>query len=65
VSIERGIELFEGLRGRTSGFAIPVYVLDTPRGKVPLTRSRLRGREGDFVIVETWDGALWRERNPA
>jgi len=65
VSIERGIELFEGLRGRTSGFAIPVYVLDTPHGKVPLTRSRLRGREGDFVIVETWDGALWRERNPA
>ena len=64
VPIERGIELFEAMRGRTSGFAIPVYVLDTPHGKVPLARSRVRGREGDFIVVEAWDGALWRERNP-
>lgn len=64
VPIERGLDLFEGLRGRTSGFAIPVYVLDTPHGKVPLARSRLRGREGEFVVVEAWDGSLWRERNP-
>jgi len=64
VPIERGLELFEGLRGRTSGFAIPVYLLDTPHGKVPLARTRLRGREGDYVVVEAWDGALWRELNP-
>jgi lysine 2,3-aminomutase len=64
VPIERGLDLFEGLRGRTSGFAIPVYVLDTPHGKVPLARTRLRGREGDFVVVEAWDGTLWRELNP-
>lgn len=64
VPIERGIELFEALRGRTSGFAIPLYVLDTPHGKVPLARSRVRGRDGDFVVVEAWDGALWREPNP-
>ena len=61
---ERGVELFEELRGRTSGFAIPLYVLDTPHGKVPLARSKVRGRDGEFVIVEAWDGALWRERNP-
>jgi lysine 2,3-aminomutase len=41
-----------------------VYLLDTPHGKVPLARSRVRGRDGDFVVVEAWDGALWRERNP-
>ena len=64
VPIERGLDLFEGLRGRTSGFAIPVYVLDTPHGKVPLARSRLREREGDHVVVEAWDGSLWREHNP-
>jgi len=64
VPIERGLEIFESLRGRTSGFAIPVYLLDTPHGKVPLARSRLRGREGDYVVVETWDGVLWRELNP-
>jgi lysine 2,3-aminomutase len=64
VPIERGIELFKGLRGRTSGYAIPQYVLDTPYGKVPLDHGWLRGREGDHVVVEAWDGRLWREWNP-
>ena len=64
VPIERGMELFQGMRGRTSGFAIPQYVLDTPHGKVPLSAPSFRGREGDDVVVETWDGHLWREPNP-
>jgi lysine 2,3-aminomutase len=64
VPMERGIELFKQLRGRTSGFAIPQYVLDTPHGKVPLSHPSWRGREGADVIVETWDGHLWREPNP-
>jgi lysine 2,3-aminomutase len=63
-SIEQGVELFRALRGRTSGFAIPQYVLDTPHGKVPLSHPWLRGREGDEVVMETWDGHLWREPNP-
>jgi lysine 2,3-aminomutase len=65
VPIERGLEIFRQLRGRTSGFAIPTYVLDTPHGKVPLAHSSIRGREGDHVVVETWDGHVWRELNPA
>lgn len=64
VEIERGVEVFRALRGRTSGFAIPLYVLDTPYGKVPLTHSYLRGREGQDVVVESFDGRLWREPNP-
>lgn len=64
VPIERGVEIFRALRGRTSGLAIPQYVLDTPYGKVPLTHPYLRGRDGDDVVVETYDGRLWRERNP-
>jgi lysine 2,3-aminomutase len=64
VPIEQGIALFRSLRGRTSGFAMPLYVLDTPHGKVPLTHPYVKGREGDFVVVETCDGSLWRELNP-
>lgn len=64
VPIEDGIALFRALRGRTSGFAIPLYVLDTPHGKVPLTYPHVRGREGDHVLLETWDGTPWRELNP-
>jgi lysine 2,3-aminomutase len=63
-TIEDGIALFRALRGRTSGFAIPLYVLDTPYGKVPLHYPYVRGREGDCVVVETYEGKLWREPNP-
>jgi lysine 2,3-aminomutase len=64
VPIEEGIELFRSLRGRTSGFAIPQYVLDTPHGKVPLDYPFAKGRDGDDYVVEAWDGAIWREPNP-
>jgi lysine 2,3-aminomutase len=62
--IETGMALMEALRGRTSGFAIPTYVLDTPYGKVPLNRSYVQGRAGDRVVMRTWDGTLWAEPNP-
>ena len=64
VPIERGLDLFEALRGRTSGYAIPLYVLDTPHGKVPLQRSAIRRRDGDYVEIEAWNGGVWRELNP-
>ncbi len=64
VPIEKGLAIFRAMRGRTSGFAIPSFVLDTPYGKVPLAHPYVRGREGDCVVVETFDGRLWREPNP-
>ena len=64
VPIEKGIEIFRRMRGRTSGFAIPQYLLDTPFGKVPLGYDYRRGREGDDVLLESFDGRVWREHNP-
>jgi lysine 2,3-aminomutase len=64
VPIEVGMHIQRRLRGRTSGFAIPTYVLDTPHGKVPLNRSYVKGRNGPHVLMETYDGALWAEPNP-
>jgi len=64
VPIEEGLELFRAMRGRTSGFAIPQYVLDTPYGKVPLQHPYARGREGDHYVVESYDGRIWKEPNP-
>jgi lysine 2,3-aminomutase len=59
-----GMHIMRRLRGRTSGFAIPTYVLDTPHGKVPLNRSYVEGRAGDHVLMESYDGTLWAEPNP-
>ena len=63
-SIERGLEIMQGLRGHLTGFGVPTYVLDTPYGKVPLAPQYLLGRAGDEVVVRTWNGHLWREPNP-
>jgi len=54
----------QALQGRTTGFAIPKYVLDTPFGKVPLNGSYVKGRAGDHVVMETYSGQLWAEPNP-
>jgi len=62
--IEVGMHILRELRGRTSGFAIPDYVLDTPHGKVPLNRSYVKGRAGDRVVMESYSGQLWAEPNP-
>lgn len=62
--IETGMHLMHELRGHTTGFAIPTYVLDTPYGKVPLNESWVHGRAGDYVVMETYDGTTWAEPNP-
>ena len=62
--IEAGMHLMRRLRGHTSGFAVPAYVLDTPDGKVPLTRDYVLGRAGDHVVMETTRGTVWAEPNP-
>ena len=62
--IEAGMDIMRALRGHTSGFAVPAYVLDTPEGKVPLTRDYVRGRAGDWVVMETTRGTVWAEPNP-
>jgi lysine 2,3-aminomutase len=63
-SIEAGMEIMHGLRGHTSGFAVPTYVLDTPYGKIPLTRDYVLGRAGDHVVMRSTRGDLWAEPNP-
>ena len=62
--IEKGVEIMHGLQGHTSGLAVPKYLLDTPYGKIPLADSYVIGREGDEVVMRSWDGKIWREPNP-
>ena len=63
-SIEKGLEIIKGLRGWTTGFAVPQYVLDTPFGKIPMNPEYFRGRSGNYVEMENFQGKLWREFNP-
>jgi len=61
--IERGIEIIEALRGHTSGLAVPVYLLDTPYGKIPMNPETIVRREDDAVYLRAWSGEVWREPN--
>ena len=63
-SIEKGLEIIHGLRGFTTGFGVPTYVLDTPYGKVPLAPQYILGRAGDDVVLQAYSGKVWREPNP-
>jgi lysine 2,3-aminomutase len=55
VPIARGQELMGVLRGRLSGLATPIYVLDIPggRGKVPIGPQWIRGDgEGTHAVTD-------------
>ena len=62
--IERGIEIMRELQGYTSGLAVPKYVLDTPHGKIPIAPSYVVGRDGNDMVLRSYDGKIWREHNP-
>ncbi|MEM9457918.1 MAG: KamA family radical SAM protein [Myxococcota bacterium] len=59
-SLDEGLALIKGLRGRTSGLCVPHYVLDLPggHGKVPLAAPVVHRREGARWELEAWDGRV-------
>jgi len=63
--IEVGMHIMEQLQGHLTGFAIPRYILDTPYGKVPMTRDYVLGRNEEGVVVRSTRGDVWTELNDA
>ncbi len=70
-SVAKGLEMIEGLRGHTTGYAVPQYVIDAPGGggKIPLLPEYLTGRDGDDLLLRNFEGNSYRypdpEGNPA
>ncbi|MEX2218196.1 MAG: KamA family radical SAM protein [Phycisphaerales bacterium] len=64
--IETGLKIIEGLRGHTTGYAVPQFVIDGPGGggKIPLLPDYLVGREGDEVILRNFEGKTYRYPDP-
>jgi lysine 2,3-aminomutase len=60
--IEKGLEIIRGLRGFTTGYAIPTYVVDAPGGggKIPLMPDYVVGREDDSLILRNYENKLYR-----
>jgi len=60
--VEKGIEIIKGLRGFTSGYAIPQFVIDAPKGggKIPLLPEYFVGRENGDVILRNYENKLFK-----
>ncbi len=61
-----GVKIIHGLRGFTSGYAIPHYVIDAPGGggKIPLLPNYYQGRKGDSVVLENFEGKTYKYYDP-
>jgi lysine 2,3-aminomutase len=55
--VDKGLEIIRGLRGFTSGYAVPTFVIDAPGGggKVPLMPDYVAGRQGDALILRNYE----------
>ncbi|MFZ5570812.1 MAG: KamA family radical SAM protein [Thermodesulfobacteriota bacterium] len=60
--VEKGIEIIRGLRGFTSGYAVPTYVVDAPGGggKIPVTPNYVVGREKEDLVLTNYENGLYR-----
>jgi lysine 2,3-aminomutase len=58
--VAKGIEIMEALRGHTSGYAIPTFVIDAPEGggKVPLLPNYLLSMSDSRVVVRNYEGLI-------
>jgi len=61
-SVAKGLDIIKQLRGFTSGYAIPHYVIDAPGGggKIPLLPEYLVGNENGNVILRNYEDKLYR-----
>lgn len=64
--VERGIELINGLRGHTTGYAVPTYVVDAPAGggKIPMLPDPVLGRDGEDLLLRNFKGDVCRYPDP-
>jgi len=55
-----GIEIIEHLRGHTSGYAVPTFVVDAPGGygKIPLSPNYLVSQSPEKVVLRNYEGRL-------
>ncbi|MFO7646421.1 MAG: KamA family radical SAM protein [Desulfosarcina sp.] len=60
--VEKGLEIIRGLRGFTSGYAVPTYVVDAPGGggKIPLMPDYVMGREDDALVLKNYENNIYR-----
>ncbi|WP_027701788.1 lysine 2,3-aminomutase [Metaclostridioides mangenotii] len=65
--VSKGIEIIEGLRGHTSGYCIPTFVVDAPGGggKTPVMPNYVISQSYDKVILRNFEGVITTYTEPS
>jgi lysine 2,3-aminomutase len=65
--VEKGVEIMEALRGWTTGFAVPTYVIDAPGGggKIPVAPNYMLTMGESKVMVRNFEGESFAYPQPA
>ncbi|KYH34617.1 L-lysine 2,3-aminomutase [Clostridium tepidiprofundi DSM 19306] len=64
--VAKGIEIIEGLRGHTSGFCVPTFVVDAPGGggKTPVMPNYVISQSHNKVILRNFEGVITTYTEP-
>jgi len=65
-SVAAGIEIIEGLRGHTSGYAVPTFVVDAPGGggKIPVMPQYIISQGPEKIILRNYEGVITTYTEP-
>lgn len=64
--VSKGIEIIEGLRGHTSGYAVPTFVVDAPGGggKTPVMPNYVISQAPGKVVLRNFEGVITTYTEP-
>ena len=65
-SVAKGIEIYESLRGHTTGFAVPTYIIDAigGGGKMPVYPNYVISHAPGKVILRNYEGVISKYTEP-
>jgi lysine 2,3-aminomutase len=65
-SVSKGLEIIEGLRGHTSGYAVPTYVIDAPGGggKIPVQPNYVLSQAPGKTVLRNFEGFMTTYSEP-
>ena len=61
VDVRKGLEIIQALRGHTTGYAVPQYVIDAPGGggKVPINPNYIEKITEDEIVFRNYEGKVF------
>jgi lysine 2,3-aminomutase len=65
-TVETGINIIQNLRGHTTGYAVPTYVIDGPGGggKIPIAPEYIVSHDNGRYVIKNYAGELYTYVDP-